>query len=301
MKPFGAHFVGWSLSWLSGQKRYWSDWREWKDLMPDGLIKHTSHRFVMPEGHTEDIGKVPADTEDLVTMFVKPPGGDGMTPELYRRECTERLERLHRVGWRSVICHDLDVVSDVGDFPIRHRMELEITTTDSRNKVIIDELARKYYPHHRVDEQTIGRIALMEAHRSSSFKPVMDGMVREWVDRGLAAPISVMDLLSGDRAKIMDLMAGLDLSVVEDRVQEWVNTQKVWADRNRFIFTWRSMVPGWCDDILSGQDREMPDLDHYQMAVLQRHLMLNHGCRLNDMTQFTNSQGYHANLRLTRS
>jgi len=291
--PLGAHFVAWSLAFLSGQDRYLNDAGKWEEMPTSVMDKHTSHKFKIPEGLLGDVSGLLDD--GLNIMFVLFPDSRGFDVVSTRNVRIQHMERMIKDGWRSVVCHDFDLASDIPESGIRQSTGVDIDDAGSRNRVLIERMGR-VYPDHVIDRTNIDHFCLHQAHRSSKFKVDLDDMVRQWADAGMVQTTGVNELLSGDTAVFERLLTGLGLQMHSDRLDDWRVIQAEWASKNNFSLTWRGMVAGWCGAIVANADLEMPALDHYQLAVVQRHLMINHGRRLRSQECHDNAQGYYGNL-----
>jgi hypothetical protein len=295
--PMGSHFTCWSLSWLSGQSHYLNRQHEWKVLDINPKKKHTLHGHRIPIGRLDEVNKLPKDTKStdrLVTMIVAPPDELNLDQLEYQIRWERQLEQLRGAGWHSVICHDFDVDSEVSELWVRHHEHLDVTQTSDRNQAVINELTR-LYPKIRVPEELWDK-SLVEAHRQARRKPFVDSMVRTFEKRGLLRVINTGDLLSGDTTGLARIMEGWGVAIQDSRLETWHRTQEAWSRKNRPLMTWRSQVAGWAEAIVNRQDLDIPEWDHYQIAVVQRHLMTHHNTRLRDGSRFTTARDYHGNL-----
>ena len=296
-QPLGVHFTSWSLLWLTGQDSYYSKHHEWLPVAMGQQRLHTLHGFDMMECSIDKVDELPKHREGqtLFTAYVNYkdlslPGWDRLVISY-----DEDLRRLADKGWRTVLVHDMDQGSDLVEMNLRYTMEREdLNDKTKRDQHIERELANIF--QQEITSDNVSDLAMKYMVNNARQRSAIDQQVQEWIDQDRVMPITVSELLSGDPEVFKRIIGELGLRLHEERLPEWREAQTQWADMNRFMLTWRAQLPGWATAIVEQDQREMPALDHLQLAGLQRHLMLNYQVRLRQQISRGTSQDYHADL-----
>jgi len=269
----------------------------WMDLETNMVKNHTLHGHNIAIGPLEQVHRLPADTDGkLITMWVETPDRTHLDLTTFEGRYVEELVRLKAMGWETVFIHDNDIDSDTSDLWVRHHEDLDLEDVANRNTAVIRELNRMY-PDANVNQDNVAHHAMAEAVRLAKRKPIHEQMLKSFEKKNLVTLIGVNDLLTGDAEVMVDLLKRTGHEVDPKDLDDWRQVRSAWAVKNRYLLNWRGLVPKWAGQIMQGRDRGIPPLDHYQFAVLQRYLMMEHDRRLEDTTRFTTGKGYHGNLR----
>ena len=302
VKPIGIHFINWSIHYLSGETKYWSNDKSWKTLEADPLQNHNCHNHLIPRTQApkwRDMLGQPEHDQRLITMYCIPhwpPGGWSYYRKYKRIEIlelyTQYLKELKDNKWKTVFYHDMDYEMPLIDL---RDNEIDINDHKVRDRLLL-KMYQNLYPTRKINKNNLSEIALENLEREVQEKANVKKLMMEWIDDGLVLPFLLSKLLDQREQAFIELLDQLEMRLEPQRLEPWRVIYEKWNTRNQLALTFRSKIPEWCNNIVSGLNFPIPALDQSQIASLQRHLMRIHRTRLRNTTCFTNSQDYHNNL-----